>query len=126
VPGLELAPEGWFVWAERGDIQSRNGNASVKPIAETAFGFIVVALWQAGKGSLPPEVFVPALAAWPAGQPRPAPPAMLSLVPRPDGVRGAPIASFLALQVDDNNAPVHAGVWATPSYWLGGTLSNCS
>ena len=30
-----------------------------------------------------PEVFVPALAAWPAAQPRPAPPAMLSLVPRP-------------------------------------------
>src|SRR5436189_3240477 len=30
-----------------------------------------------------PEVFVPALAAWPAAQPRPAPPAMLPLVPRP-------------------------------------------
>ena len=29
------------------------------------------------------EVFVPALAAWPAAQPRPAPPAMLPLVPRP-------------------------------------------
>jgi transposase InsO family protein/transposase-like protein len=29
-----------------------------------------------------PEVFVPALAAWPAAQPRPAPPAMLPLVPR--------------------------------------------
>lgn len=31
-----------------------------------------------------PEVFVPALAAWPAAQSRPEPPAMLSLVPRPD------------------------------------------
>jgi putative transposase len=31
-----------------------------------------------------PEVFVPALAAWPAAQPRPAPLAMLPLVPRPD------------------------------------------
>jgi putative transposase len=30
-----------------------------------------------------PEVFVPALAAWPAAQPRPAPPAMLRLAPRP-------------------------------------------
>ena len=30
-----------------------------------------------------PEVFVPALAAWPAARPRPAPPAMLPLVPRP-------------------------------------------
>src|SRR6185437_13782041 len=30
-----------------------------------------------------PEVFVPALAAWPAAQPRPAPPAMLPLVTRP-------------------------------------------
>ena len=30
-----------------------------------------------------PEVFVPALAAWPAAQPRPAPPAMLSLAPGP-------------------------------------------
>ena len=30
-----------------------------------------------------PEVFVPALAPWPAAQPRPAPPAMLPLVPRP-------------------------------------------
>ena len=30
-----------------------------------------------------PEVFVPALAAWPAAQPRPAPPAMLPLLPRP-------------------------------------------
>jgi transposase InsO family protein len=30
-----------------------------------------------------PEVFVPALAAWPSAQPRPAPPAMLSLAPRP-------------------------------------------
>lgn len=30
-----------------------------------------------------PEVFVPALAAWPATQSRPAPPAMLQLVPRP-------------------------------------------
>ncbi|HTP82314.1 MAG TPA: IS3 family transposase [Alphaproteobacteria bacterium] len=30
-----------------------------------------------------PEVCVPALAAWPAAQPRPAPPAMLSLAPRP-------------------------------------------
>ena len=30
-----------------------------------------------------PEVFVPALAAWPATPPRPAPPAMLPLVPRP-------------------------------------------
>src|ERR687891_1118245 len=30
-----------------------------------------------------PEVLVPALAAWPAAQPRPAPPAMLPLVPRP-------------------------------------------
>src|SRR5918993_174257 len=30
-----------------------------------------------------PEVFVPALAAWPAAQPRPASPAMLSLAPRP-------------------------------------------
>jgi hypothetical protein len=30
-----------------------------------------------------PEVFVPALAAWPAAQPTPAPPAMLKLVPRP-------------------------------------------
>jgi transposase InsO family protein len=30
-----------------------------------------------------PEVFVPALAAWPAAQPRPAPPAMLPLVPPP-------------------------------------------
>src|SRR2546423_1153022 len=29
------------------------------------------------------EVFVPALAAWPAAQPRPAPPAMLPLVPPP-------------------------------------------
>jgi hypothetical protein len=29
------------------------------------------------------EVFIPALAAWPAAQPRPAPPAMLPLVPRP-------------------------------------------
>src|SRR5262249_1061375 len=29
------------------------------------------------------EVFVPALAAWPAAQSRPAPPAMLQLVPRP-------------------------------------------
>src|SRR4051812_1381458 len=31
-----------------------------------------------------PEVFVPALAAWPAPQPRPAPPAMLPVAPRPD------------------------------------------
>jgi putative transposase len=30
-----------------------------------------------------PEVFVPALAAWPAAPPRPAPPAMLPLAPRP-------------------------------------------
>jgi putative transposase len=30
-----------------------------------------------------PEVFVPALAAWPAAQSRPTPPAMLPLVPRP-------------------------------------------
>jgi putative transposase len=30
-----------------------------------------------------PEVFVPSFAAWPAAQPRPAPPAMLSLAPRP-------------------------------------------
>ena len=30
-----------------------------------------------------PEVFVPALAAWPAAQSRPAPPAMRPLVPRP-------------------------------------------
>ena len=30
-----------------------------------------------------PEVFVPALAAWPATPPQPAPPAMLPLVPRP-------------------------------------------
>jgi len=30
-----------------------------------------------------PEVFVPALATWPAAQPRPAPPAMLPLAPRP-------------------------------------------
>ena len=30
-----------------------------------------------------PEVFVPALAAWPAAQPRPDPPAMLPLAPRP-------------------------------------------
>ena len=30
-----------------------------------------------------PEVFIPALAAWPAAPPRPAPPAMLALVPRP-------------------------------------------
>ena len=30
-----------------------------------------------------PEVFVPTLAAWPAAQPRPAPPAMLSLAPKP-------------------------------------------
>ena len=30
-----------------------------------------------------PEVFVPAFAAWPAAQPRPAPPAMLTLAPRP-------------------------------------------
>jgi transposase InsO family protein len=30
-----------------------------------------------------PEVFVPALAAWPATPPRPAPPAILPLVPRP-------------------------------------------
>jgi putative transposase len=30
-----------------------------------------------------PEVFVPALAAWPAAPPRPAPPALLPLVPRP-------------------------------------------
>ena len=30
-----------------------------------------------------PEVFVPALAAWPAAQPRPAPPAMPPLVPKP-------------------------------------------
>jgi len=30
-----------------------------------------------------PEVFVPALAAWPPAQSRPAPPAMLPLVPRP-------------------------------------------
>jgi putative transposase len=30
-----------------------------------------------------PEVFVPALAAWPAAPPRPAPPAMLALAPRP-------------------------------------------
>ena len=30
-----------------------------------------------------PEVFVPALTAWPAAQPRPAPPAMLPLAPRP-------------------------------------------
>jgi putative transposase len=30
-----------------------------------------------------PEVFVPALAAWPASQSRPTPPAMLPLVPRP-------------------------------------------
>ena len=29
------------------------------------------------------EVFVPALAAWPAPQPRPAPPAMLPVAPRP-------------------------------------------
>ncbi len=30
-----------------------------------------------------PEVFIPALAAWPAAQPRPAPPAMPTLAPRP-------------------------------------------
>ncbi len=30
-----------------------------------------------------PEVFVPAFAAWPSAQPRPAPPAMLTLAPRP-------------------------------------------
>ena len=30
-----------------------------------------------------PEVFVPALAAWPAPQPRPTPPAMLPVAPRP-------------------------------------------
>ena len=30
-----------------------------------------------------PEVFVPALAAWPAAQSRPAPPAMLPVAPRP-------------------------------------------
>src|SRR4051812_42034478 len=30
-----------------------------------------------------PEVFVPALAAWPAPQTRPAPPAMLPVAPRP-------------------------------------------
>jgi len=30
-----------------------------------------------------PEVFAPALAAWPAAQPRPAPPAMLQLAPKP-------------------------------------------
>jgi putative transposase len=30
-----------------------------------------------------PEVFVPVLAVWPAARPRPAPPAMLPLVPRP-------------------------------------------
>ncbi len=30
-----------------------------------------------------PEVFVPALAAWPAAQPRPAPPSTLPLEPRP-------------------------------------------
>ena len=30
-----------------------------------------------------PEVFVSAFAAWPAAQPRPAPPAMLTLAPRP-------------------------------------------
>ena len=30
-----------------------------------------------------PQVFVPALAAWPAPQPRPAPPAMLPVAPRP-------------------------------------------
>src|ERR1700749_1450073 len=30
-----------------------------------------------------PEVFVPALAAWPAAQPQPAPPAMLPLAPIP-------------------------------------------
>ena len=30
-----------------------------------------------------PEVFVPALAAWPAAQPQPAPPAMLPLAPTP-------------------------------------------
>ena len=30
-----------------------------------------------------PEVFVPAFAAWPAAQPRPAPPAMLTVAPRP-------------------------------------------
>src|SRR3954466_2878770 len=30
-----------------------------------------------------PEVFVPALAAWPSAQPRPAPPAMLPVAPRP-------------------------------------------
>jgi putative transposase len=30
-----------------------------------------------------PEVFVPAFAAWPAPQPRPTPPAMLTLAPRP-------------------------------------------
>ena len=30
-----------------------------------------------------PEVFVPALATWPAAQPRPAPPATLPLAPRP-------------------------------------------
>jgi putative transposase len=30
-----------------------------------------------------PDVFVPAFAAWPAAQPRPAPPAMLTLAPRP-------------------------------------------
>ena len=30
-----------------------------------------------------PEVFVPAFVAWPAAQPRPSPPAMLLVVPRP-------------------------------------------
>ena len=30
-----------------------------------------------------PEVFVPAFTAWPAAQPRPAPPAMLMVAPRP-------------------------------------------
>src|SRR5207302_8044609 len=36
-----------------------------------------------GYRSPAPEVFVPALAAWPAAQSRPAPPAMLPLAPRP-------------------------------------------
>jgi hypothetical protein len=48
-----------------------------------------------------PEVFVPALAAWPAAQPRPAPPAMLKLAPRPalnyiqTGTKRGPISRHL-------------------------------
>ena len=79
-------------------IESFNGRLRDDLLNEALFGSlaharVALAAWQidyntvrphASIGYRPPapEVFVPALVAWPAAQPRPAPPAMLPLVPR--------------------------------------------